>query len=53
VAILVASSELPALIGQCGRILVMYQGKITGHFDRQEAAEEPILACAMDQGSHL
>ncbi|MCB0156308.1 MAG: sugar ABC transporter ATP-binding protein [Anaerolineae bacterium] len=53
VAILIVSSELPELIGQCDRILVMYQGRLTGHFDRAEAAEEPILACAMGQSLHL
>jgi ribose transport system ATP-binding protein len=53
VAILIVSSELPELIGQCDRILVMYQGTFTGHFDHHEAAEEPILACAMGQSVHL
>ena len=52
-AILIVSSELPELIGQCDRILVMYQGTFTGEFDRNDAAEEPILACAMGQGVHL
>ena len=51
--ILVVSSELPELIGQCDRILVMYNGRITGEFDRHEAAEEPILACAMGQDIHF
>lgn len=50
VAILIVSSELPELIGQCDRILVMFSGTITGHFERGEASEEPILACAMGQG---
>ena len=53
VGILIVSSELPELIGQCDRILVMYNGRITGAFTRQEAAEEPILACAMGQATHL
>jgi D-xylose transport system ATP-binding protein len=53
VAILIVSSELPELIGQCDRVLVMYQGTFTGHFDRHEAAEEAILACAMGQSIHL
>ncbi|GIL13271.1 MAG: ribose import ATP-binding protein RbsA [Chloroflexota bacterium] len=53
VGILIASSELPELIGQCDRILVMHEGRITGHFRRDEAAEEPILACAMGQAEHL
>jgi ribose transport system ATP-binding protein len=53
VGILIVSSELPELIGQCDRILVMYGGRITGEFRRGEAAEEPILACAMGQATHL
>ena len=53
VGILIASSELPELIGQCDRILVMHRGTITGEFARSEAAEEPILACAMGQMTHF
>ncbi len=58
VGILIVSSELPELIGQCDRILVMYGGRITGNFIRTElqnfaAPEEPILACAMGQATHL
>ncbi len=53
VAILIVSSELPELIGQCDRILVMFSGTITGHFERSQASEEPILACAMGQATHL
>ncbi len=53
VAILIVSSELPELIGQCDRILAMHAGAITGHFDRNEAEEESILACAMGQSTHL
>ena len=53
VAVLIVSSELPELIGQCDRILVMHAGQVTGVFRRSEAAEEPILACAMGQATHL
>jgi len=53
VGILIASSELPELIGQCDRILVMHRGAITGEFTRANAAEEPILACAMGQMTHF
>ncbi|MBI5671667.1 MAG: sugar ABC transporter ATP-binding protein [Chloroflexi bacterium] len=52
VGILIASSELPELIGQCDRILVMHEGRVTGHFTREDAAEAPILACAMGQATH-
>jgi ABC-type sugar transport system ATPase subunit len=47
VAIVIVSSELPELIGQCDRIAVMHEGRITGQFARDEAEEEAILACAM------
>jgi len=53
VGVLIVSSELPELIGQCDRILVLYKGRITGEFKRGEAAEEPILACATGQATHL
>jgi ribose transport system ATP-binding protein len=53
VAVLIVSSELPELIGQCDRIIVLHAGQITGAFDRSDAAEEPILACAMGQATHL
>lgn len=53
VAIIIVSSELPELMSQCDRILVMYRGAITGHFERDEADEASILACAMGQATHL
>lgn len=53
VATLIVSSELPELIGQCDRILVLHQGRVTGCFARAEAQEEPILACAMGHAEHL
>lgn len=53
VAILIVSSELPELMGQCDRILALCDGRITGHFEREESDEELILACAMGQATHL
>ncbi len=53
VATLIVSSELPELIGQCDRILVMHAGQIAGEFKHREAREESILACAMGQSIHL
>jgi len=46
-AVLVISSEMPELMGQCDRILVLHRGEITGCLDRSEFDEERILACAM------
>jgi ABC-type sugar transport system ATPase subunit len=51
-AVVVVSSEMPELIGQCDRILVMHEGRITGEFAQHEADEERILACAMGKASH-
>jgi len=53
VAILIVSSELPELISQCDRILVMHTGHITGVFEHQDATEEAILSCAMGHAEHL
>jgi ABC-type sugar transport system ATPase subunit len=53
VGILIVSSELPELIGQCDRILVMYQGRLTGEFTNDQANEPAILACAMGQAEHF
>ena len=47
IAILIVSSELPELIGQCDRIFAMHNGRITGEYSRHEASEERILASAM------
>jgi ribose transport system ATP-binding protein len=52
-AILIVSSELPELISQCDRILVMYAGQISGVFAHGDATEEQILACAMGHAKHL
>lgn len=49
VAVVIVSSELPELIGQCDRNLVMYEGRIIAQFNRGEATEERMLACAMGQ----
>ncbi len=52
-SVLIASSELPELISQCDRILVLYQGRLTGQFTREQATEEAIMACATGQATHL
>ena len=49
IAILIVSSELPELIGQCDRIFAMHNGRISGEFTRLEASQERILASAMGQ----
>jgi ribose transport system ATP-binding protein len=51
--IVIVSSELPELLSQCDRILVMHAGRLTGDFTQIEATEEGILACAMGRTTHL
>jgi ABC-type sugar transport system ATPase subunit len=45
-AILMASSELPELLGMCDRILVLSEGHLTGEFTRGEATQERIMEAA-------
>ena len=45
-AILMISSELPEILGMSDRVLVMCEGRVTGHFTRAEATQEKIMAAA-------
>jgi len=45
-AILMISSELPEILGMSDRILVMREGRLTGHFSRAEATQEKLMAAA-------
>ncbi|HEY0605322.1 MAG TPA: sugar ABC transporter ATP-binding protein [Herpetosiphonaceae bacterium] len=45
-AILMISSELPEVLGMSDRILVMREGRVTGHFSRAEATQERLMAAA-------
>jgi rhamnose transport system ATP-binding protein len=45
-AILMISSELPEILGMSDRILVMREGRLTGHFSRAEATQEQLMAAA-------
>jgi len=42
-ALLVISSELPELIGLCGRILVMREGRLAGELPRAEFSEAALM----------
>lgn len=42
-AILLISSELPEVMGMSDRLLVMYEGKITGQLSKEEFSEEVIM----------
>ncbi len=45
-AIIMASSEMPEILGMCDRVLVMYEGRMTGIIDRAEATQERIMKYA-------
>jgi ribose transport system ATP-binding protein len=49
VGILLVSSEMAELIGQCSRVLVMHQGRIRASVEGDEVTEEAILSNAMGQ----
>jgi ribose transport system ATP-binding protein len=44
--IIVTSSELPELLTLCDRIVVLCEGRQTGHFTRAEASEQRIMEAA-------
>ena len=45
-AILMISSELPEVLGMSDRVIVMREGRLTGHFTRAEATQEKIISAA-------
>jgi ribose transport system ATP-binding protein len=47
VGIVLISSELPEVVGISDRVLVMRGGRVAGEFERAEATQERVLACAM------
>jgi len=51
--IIIVSSELTELIAQCNTILVMYNGKIQGNFNQNEAEEKRITSCLMGEAANL
>jgi ABC-type sugar transport system ATPase subunit len=46
VGVIMASSDLPELLGMSDRILVFHEGRITGELSREEATEENIMRLA-------
>lgn len=45
-AVIVTSSELPELLTLSDRIYVLCEGRVTGHFSRDEATEQNIMEAA-------
>jgi inositol transport system ATP-binding protein len=50
-AIIMVSSEMPEILGMSDRVLVMYEGRMTGIFDRAEATQERIMRAATGEVS--
>lgn len=48
-AILMISSELPEILAMSDRVLVLREGRLTGHYSRAEATQEKIMASATGQ----
>jgi ABC-type sugar transport system ATPase subunit len=46
VGVIMASSELPELIGMCDRILVFHEGRVAGELSREQFSEEAIMRLA-------
>src|SRR5512141_3076180 len=46
VGVIMASSELPELIGMCDRIIVFQEGRLAGELDRAGFSEEAIMQLA-------
>ncbi|WP_129595829.1 ribose ABC transporter ATP-binding protein RbsA [Anaerophilus nitritogenes] len=46
-SIIMISSEMPEVLGMSDRILVMYQGRISGEFSIEDASQEKIMKCAV------
>jgi ribose transport system ATP-binding protein len=49
-AVILTSSELPELLTLSDRIIVLCEGRLTGHFTRAEATEQKIMEAATARG---
>lgn len=52
IAVLMISSELPEVLGVSDRIIVMHEGRVTGHFLRDEATQDKIMHAATGGNQH-
>jgi|DewCreStandDraft_2_1066082.scaffolds.fasta_scaffold02262_5 ABC-type sugar transport system ATPase subunit len=46
-AILLASSDIEEVLSIADVVLVLYKGRVTGMFPREEATKDKVMACAM------
>ena len=51
VAVIMNSSDLMEVIGMSDRVLVMYEGSVSGILEKDELNEETIMRCAMGLGA--
>lgn len=52
-AVILTSSELPELLTLSDRIIVLCEGRMTGHFTRAEATEQKIMEAATARNKQL
>ncbi|HUX13505.1 MAG TPA: sugar ABC transporter ATP-binding protein, partial [Spirochaetia bacterium] len=50
--IIFISSEMPELLGMADRIIVMYEGRISGELSRTEATQNRVLSLASGEKDH-
>ena len=51
IGVLLASSELPELVGVCDRVVVLRDGRDVASFSTADSGEGDLLAAAMGEGS--
>jgi ABC-type sugar transport system ATPase subunit len=51
VGIIMASSDLPELLGMSDRIVVLHEGRVSGELARADASEEEIMRLATATGA--
>jgi ABC-type sugar transport system ATPase subunit len=47
ISVIMITSEMPELLAMSDRIIVMYQGKINGEFNRGEADQIKVVSAAI------
>lgn len=51
VSVILVSSDMPEILGMSDRILVIYEGKVTGDFTINEATQEKLMAAAVGKNT--
>lgn len=50
-AVLMASSDLPEVLGMSDRVVVMSEGKVTGELDAKDATQDAVMQMAVSRMS--